>query len=149
MVMITLSAGLLTSVARLLSECILSTTISRESKMIHSINIKKKRAENKRSTAISISTSDCITGIKTVTYDQVNASNIVLINPALFVNASAFTGHNGTLYNKVSNTAINTGGIIPGEYNRQTNNPQAAAEKQNTLLKFSFKNTATGFCWLK
>ena len=57
-----------------------------------------------------------------------------------------FTMKNG---NKVSNTAMDTVGIIPGEYNRQSNNPPAATEKQNTLLKFSFKNTATGFCWLK
>lgn len=74
---------------------------------------------------------------------------MVFKKPAFLENASAFTGHNGTLYNNVSNTAIETEGIIPGKYKRQSNKPKAAIEKQITLLKFFFRNTSRGCLLLK
>jgi hypothetical protein len=103
-----LRVRLLTSVARLLKACILSTAISLESKIVHNISMNEKR-EIKRiaDPAVSLKKSTC-NGIITVTYAQVKARRRVLIKPAFRRNNNDLNGHKGRLYSNVNNTAIVT-----------------------------------------
>lgn len=106
--MISRMERLLTSVAKLCSECILSIFMSRRSNRMHSMRIKQKRVKNntpsgkKKEEDFKIGAA----GTTTVTQAQVPASKTVFKNPAFLVNATNRNGHKGNEYNKVRAIAV-------------------------------------------